>query len=251
MKFSVVIPARYASQRLPGKALLVLAGKPMVRHVWERARTSGAQKIVVATDDERIAACCREFGAEVCMTSSEHASGTDRIEEVARKLGWDDADLVVNLQGDEPLMPPANIAQVAELLHINQEADMATLCTPIQSDQEFEDPAVVKLVHDRQGRALYFSRQAIPAVRTQSGSRPSCALRHLGLYAYRVETLRRLAGTPPCELELAEKLEQLRALWMGLVIQVDEAKAVPGPGVDTAPDAARVAELLEPKQRST
>lgn len=243
-----MIPARFASQRLPGKPLLELAGKPMIRHVWERARQSGAEHIVVATDDARIADTCRGFGAEVCMTSDSHVSGTDRIEEVANKLEWGDATLVVNVQGDEPLMPPANIAQVAELLRINDAADMATLFTPIRNDAEFFDAAVVKLVHDGQGKALYFSRQAIPAVRDASHNRPSCALRHLGLYAYRVATLHRLACAPPCEMELAERLEQLRALWLGMIIQVDAAKAVPGPGVDTTSDAAVVARLLEQDQ---
>ncbi len=183
------------------------------------------------------------------MTAERHVSGTDRIEEVADQMHWDDATLIVNLQGDEPLMPPENIAQVAELLYINETADMATLCTPIRSDAEFANPAVVKLVHDEQGRALYFSRQAIPAVRGESEHHPACALRHVGLYAYRVATLHALAAAPPCELEIAERLEQLRALWLGLVIQVDAAKVVPGPGVDTAADAAHVARILE-KERA-
>lgn len=244
MKFRVVIPARFDSQRLPGKPLLVMVGKPMIRHVWERARQSGADKIVIATDDTRVQNACGEFGAEVCMTRADHASGTDRIEEVAGLLGWDDETLVVNLQGDEPLMPPANIAQVAKLLHINASTDMATLCTPVSSDEEFLDPAVVKLVHDEQGRAMYFSRQPIPAVRGSSGARPACALRHLGLYCYRVSTLRRLAAAQPCELEIAERLEQLRALWLGMRIQVDVAKEVPGPGVDTPEDVETVSRLL-------
>ena len=178
------------------------------------------------------------------MTDSGHASGTDRIEEVCVQLGWNDRTLVVNLQGDEPLMPPANIAQVAELLHINEAADMATLCTPIRNDEEFQNPAVVKLVHNGLGGAMYFSRQPIPAIRGESRARPSCALRHLGLYAYRVSALRRLAAAPPCEIEIAERLEQLRALWLGMSIQVDAAKEVPGPGVDTAEDAEKVAGLL-------
>lgn len=244
LNFNVVIPARFASERLPGKPLITLAGKPMIRHVWERARLSGARSVIVATDDERIADACRSFDAEVCITRSDHSSGTDRIEEVAAKRNWDGEALVVNLQGDEPLMPSTNIAQVAELLHINDYADMATLFTPLRSDAEFHDPSVVKLVHDKRGRALYFSRAPIPSVRGASGGKPAGALRHLGLYAYRVRTLRRLAGTPPCDLETAERLEQLRALWLGLIIQVDAATEVPGPGVDTQEDAEKASDLL-------
>lgn len=245
MNFRVVIPARFASQRLPGKPLITLAGKPMIRHVWEKAEQSGASETIIATDDNRIAEACSAFGAEVCMTAQSHVSGTDRINEVAALRGWSDESVVVNLQGDEPLMPPANIRQVAETLHANEAADLATLCTPVRSQGEYLDPAVVKLVLDRRGRALYFSRRPVPAVRDDSESRPGCALRHLGLYAYRVAALRRLAKADACELEQAERLEQLRALWLGMVIQVDTARVVPDRGVDTEEDAAAVARILE------
>lgn len=244
MNFFVVIPSRFAAVRLPGKPLLDLAGKPMIQHVWERACESGAQQVIVATDDERIAAACRGFGAQVCITDGGHVSGSDRIAEVTEQLGWSAQAVVVNLQGDEPLMPAINILQVAELLHLHRTAELATLCTPIRDTTEFLDPGVVKVVHNAEGRALYFSRQAIPAVRDSAGSVPPGALRHLGLYAYRVSALRRLAAAPACELEQAERLEQLRALWMGMTIQVDVARAVAGPGVDTQADAAKVAALL-------
>ncbi len=250
MKFKIVIPARYASTRLPGKPLLDLAGKPMIRHVWERARASGADEIIIATDDERIVTACQAFGARAHMTDAGHASGTDRIAQLAGELGWSDATIVVNLQGDEPLMPPANLHQVAELLQLNPEAGVATLCTPIADDREFFDNGVVKVVHDARGRALYFSRAPIPLVRESHAARPESALRHLGLYAYRVAALREIASAPPCALEKLEHLEQLRALWLGITIQVDVATARPGHGVDNAADAAVVAAILQDKGRA-
>ncbi len=244
MNFKVVIPARYASQRLPGKPLLEICGQPMIRHVWERAIESGAAEVVIATDDSRIVAACRKFSADVCVTAAEHTSGTDRIAEVARVREWDDNDIVVNLQGDEPLMPAANIIQVAELLLLDERAVIATLATSIKSPREFMDSAVVKVVHDVEGRALYFSRQPIPANRDAAGATPACALRHLGLYAYRVAALQQLAASPPCELESLERLEQLRALWLGLMIRVDVAREMPGRGVDTLEDLEAVSRQL-------
>ncbi len=247
MKFFVVIPARYASVRLPGKPLRELAGAPLIEHVWRRATDSGAQRVIIATDDERIFKTSRGFGAEVVMTSPEHASGTDRIAEVARLEGWDEDELIVNLQGDEPLMPPETVRQVAELLWMYSDADMATLCTPIHNPAEWQNPNVVKVVLAEDGSALYFSRATIPFRRDAIGGsriQSSAALRHVGLYAYRTHALLRMSATPACEIESTERLEQLRALWMGLKIQVDVAKAVPPPGVDTKQDLQRADAVL-------
>jgi 3-deoxy-manno-octulosonate cytidylyltransferase (CMP-KDO synthetase) len=248
--FRAVIPARYGSTRLPGKPLLDLGGRPMIQLVHERVLASGAAEVVIATDDERIRAAALGFGAEVQMTSAAHASGTDRLAEVALRRGWQEQDVVVNVQGDEPLLPPALVRQCAALLAADAGADIATLATPIESLEEFLDPAVVKLVRRADGRALYFSRAPIPwhrdgaagGLATQGEFRG--ALRHLGLYAYRVGALKRLAVTKPSSLEQAEKLEQLRALQLGMAIIVGEALERPGPGVDTAHDLARVRALL-------
>lgn len=248
--FHVVIPARYASVRLPGKPLALIGGRPMIQWVWERARDAGADSVTVATDHEAIAAACADFGAEVCVTDPAHASGTDRIAEVAARRSWDESVVVVNVQGDEPLLPPALVVQVAELLRLQPEADMATLGTPIHGLDEYLDPNVVKLVAGGDGRALYFSRAPIPWHRDGAPSgfasqqRWEGALRHLGLYGYRVGPLQRLAATPPCHLEQVERLEQLRALWLGMRIQVDTALQVPPAGIDTPEDLARVNRLL-------
>jgi len=248
--FRAVIPARYASTRLPGKPLVDLAGRPMIQRVHDRVLASGAAEVVIATDDERIREAALGFGADVQMTSTAHASGTDRLAEVALLRGWKEQDVVVNVQGDEPLLPPALLRQCAALLAADAGADIATLATPIDSLEEFLDPAVVKLVRRADGRALYFSRAPIPwhrdcavgGVATQREFRG--ALRHLGLYAYRVGALKRLAAAIPSSLELAEKLEQLRALQLGMAIIVGEALERPGPGVDTEHDLARVRALL-------
>lgn len=248
MRFTVVIPARYASQRLPGKPLVDLNGRPLLLHACEAAGMSGAAEVVVATDDERICKACTAAGVAVEMTLAGHQSGTDRIAEVAVRRAWDDDLLVVNLQGDEPMMPPENIEQAARLLESG--ADMSTLCTPIHDLAEFMNPNVVKVVADGQGRALYFSRAPIPWNRDgasaglHSQQRHHGALRHIGLYGYRVEALKRLSATAPCELEQLERLEQLRALWLGMHIALDVAREVPGPSVDTPDDLKRVAELL-------
>ena len=248
--FRVVIPARYASTRLPGKPLRLLAGKPMVQHVHERACAAGAVEVIIATDDERVATACRAFGATVMMTDPNHASGTDRLAEVAARLGWRDTDMVVNVQGDEPLLPSANVAQAAGLLATDEGAAITTLATPIRSLHEFLDPNVVKVVRAANGRALYFSRAPIPWPRDSapaglaSQSSFGAALRHVGLYAYRVGALRQLAGWPPSPLEGAERLEQLRAMENGLAIAVAEAVEAPGPGVDTEEDALAVERIL-------
>lgn len=249
--FKVVIPARYGATRLPGKPLLAVAGKPLIQHVWERAGESAAGAVVVATDDARIAEACRGFGADVTMTRSDHRSGSDRIAEVIAARGWSAETIVVNLQGDEPAMPPALIDQVAGDLDRHPRAGMATLAYPIADAETLFDPHVVKLVMDAAGYALYFSRAPIPWHRDEFvGGHPSLPatgqfLRHIGLYAYRAGFLGRFVDWPPAPLELAESLEQLRALWHGERIHVSLAAVEPGPGVDTAADLERVRRLLE------
>ncbi|MGH8230922.1 MAG: 3-deoxy-manno-octulosonate cytidylyltransferase [Steroidobacteraceae bacterium] len=248
--YRVVVPERYGSTRLPGKPLMPLAGKPMIQWVYERARRSGASQVIVATDDERIARAAREFGAEARLTAPTHASGTDRIAEVARQERWSDADIVVNVQGDEPLMPEALIDQVAQLLASGADAELATLAVALESVTALLDPNVVKVVTDRQQRALYFSRGPIPWSRSGapaglvSQTRFQGARRHLGIYAYRVAALRRLSELAPSALEQLEQLEQLRALEHGMTIRVADAVVAPGADVNTAADLAAVQALL-------
>jgi 3-deoxy-manno-octulosonate cytidylyltransferase (CMP-KDO synthetase) len=247
--FRVVIPARFASTRLPGKVLLPLAGRPMIQWVHERARAAHPAEVIIATDDARIAAVATRFGADVAMTRAAHPSGTDRIAEAAHARGWADGDIVVNVQADEPLIPSALIGQVAQLLEAHERADVATLVTAIGSTQEFLDPNVVKVVADAQGRALYFSRAPVPWDRDGAAAGPAQmsfagALRHIGIYAYRVAALRRLTALPPSGLELRERLEQLRALENGFEIQVATAAEVPGPDVNTPEDFLRVGRLI-------
>ena len=248
--FRVVIPARHASTRLSGKPLALLAGEPMILHVLRIARRSGAAEVIVATDDERIRAACAAAGAIPEMTSPMHVSGTDRIAEIAARRGWADDEIVVNVQSDEPLLPHSLIAQAASLLDANPAAAIATLATPIASDAEYLDPNVVKVVARADGMALYFSRAPIPWDRDGSAASPASrerhlgARRHIGLYAYRVSALRALAAAPATALELRERLEQLRALSIGLSIAVADAAEAPGPGVDTPEDLARVVALM-------
>lgn len=237
--FRIAIPARYASTRFPGKPLIRLAGRTMLEHVWRRAREAGAAEVVIATDDDRIAAAARQFGADVCLTRADHASGTDRLAEVAAIRAWPDDALVVNLQGDEPLTPPAVLAQVAADLAAHGDAALATLAAPL-APGDLQEPNVVKLVTDRDGFALYFSRAPIPFPRGAAGA----ARRHLGIYAYRVGFLRRFAELEPAPIEQAEQLEQLRALWHGHRIHVADAAAVPAAGVDAPGDVERVEAAL-------
>lgn len=250
MSYRVVIPARYASTRLPGKPLRLLAGRPMIAHVHARAMAAGADEVVVATDDERIASACRAIGADVALTDPDHPSGTDRLAEVARARRWPGESIVVNVQGDEPLMPPKVVAQVAALLAATPAAAVATLATPIVSLEEFEDPNVVKVVAATDGLALYFSRAPVPwpreaAARGERGAAAyALARRHIGLYAYRVSALLALAALKPTPFELAERLEQLRALEHGMGIVVATAIEVPGPGVDTESDLAAAERAL-------
>jgi 3-deoxy-manno-octulosonate cytidylyltransferase (CMP-KDO synthetase) len=242
--FRVVIPARYASSRLPGKPLLPIAGRPMLQHVYERALQCGATEVVIATDDERIAQAAAGFGAPVCMTAVGHSSGTERLAEVVEAYGWADDSIVVNVQGDEPLMEPELIRQVAAGLAANPRAAMATLAYPFESDATRNDPNVVKVVLDRNGFALYFSRASIPFVRDPSGAGDVTGLRHIGLYAYRAGFLGRYRELEPAPCEQIEKLEQLRVLWHGLGIHVGIAAQLPGPGVDTHDDLQRVEGLI-------
>jgi 3-deoxy-manno-octulosonate cytidylyltransferase (CMP-KDO synthetase) len=245
VSFRVVIPARYHSTRLPGKPLRLIGGQPMIRRVYERACASGAGSVLIATDDERIVAACKGFGAPAVITRTDHGSGTDRLAEVASREHWPDDEIIVNVQGDEPLIDPANIAQVAALLGHRPWAALATLVTPIVDREEYLDPNVVKAVTDEAGRALYFSRAPIPWHRTHAGAGPDSdgdwpgAWRHIGLYAYRCGGLKRLSTLPAAPLERSERLEQLRALHFGLPIAVAPAAVAPGPGVDTEADLAR------------
>lgn len=251
MKFKVVVPARLGSTRLPRKVLREVGGKPVVRHVWEAARASGAEQVIVAADDETVAAVARAFGAEVCMTQATHPSGTDRVNEVARVLGWDRDTVVVNLQGDEPLMPPTLVRQCAALLADDAAADIATLCHPLHAAEDWLNPNVVKLVMDRRGYALYFSRAPLPWKRdpvsaTEPGQHmpADLAYRHIGLYAYRVGSLVQFSALPASDLEQCEALEQLRALTHGFRIKVGITNNPPPRGVDTEEDLAAVAALL-------
>ena len=243
--FVVVIPARYASTRLPGKPLREINGKPMIEHVYRRGRESAARDVVVATDDERIADAAESFGATVCLTGDQHRSGTERIAEVADLFDWDDDTIVVNLQGDEPAMLATLIDQCAALLD-DSAADLATLASPLLSDADFENPNVVKVVLDDNGDAIYFSRATIPYARDEHrhSEARAAALHHHGIYAYRCGVLRRLVAAPPSPLETAEHLEQLRALSLGMTIRVGVPAQRPGAGVDTEQDLAAVAHEL-------
>ena len=239
-RFAAIIPARYASTRFPGKPLADLGGKPMVVRVCERARASGADPVCVATDDARIADAVRKHGFEARMTRAEHASGTERIAEAAAQLGLADEAIVVNVQGDEPLIAPQLIARVAAALEANPQASVATACHPIHDAAEFANPNVVKAVLNAKGEALYFSRAAIPHPRSGAPQ----ALRHIGIYAYRAAFLERYASLAPSPLEVAEQLEQLRVLWHGYrIATVIEEGAVP-PGVDTPADLQAVLKQL-------
>ncbi len=254
VEFDIVIPARYASTRLPGKPLRDVAGKTLLERVYDCARRSDAARIVVATDDEAIQRVAAGFGAEVVLTAADHQSGTDRLAEVMQRLGVDDDRIIVNLQGDEPLVPEQLIHQVAEGLASDTRASIATVCKEIRTQRDYSDTSVVKVVTDRFGYALYFSRAPIPWARDDSGMtsrwprKPSHVYQHIGMYAYRAGYLRRFAEQEPCDLERTEKLEQLRALWNGEAIRVLKAYCLPGPGVDTIRDLENVIRIFERRQ---
>lgn len=250
MGFKVVIPARFGSSRLPGKPLLDIAGRPMVAHVVERACQSGAEEVLIATDDERIAAAVQGMGAEVVMTSANHPSGTDRLQEVAQKKGWSDDTIIVNVQGDEPLIPPAVINQVARNIEASSAAGIATLAETLTSVEQLFNPNIVKLVRDVNDFALYFSRAPMPWAR-DAFAKDKTALpaldvyfRHLGIYAYRVGFLHAYVGWPPAVIEQVEALEQLRALYNGVKIHVGVAEVEIPQGVDTAEDLERIRALF-------
>lgn len=247
--FHIVIPARYASSRFPGKPLQLLNGKAMLLHVVDRASESDASVVIVATDDERIADLCQENGVEVQMTAVEHTSGTDRIAEVADRLGWADDVVIVGLQGDEPATPADHLNRLAANLREHTDADMATLCLPITSRADYDNPDRVKVVRDARGMALYFSRASIPRRRGAGGGAgddagfPSAFL-HVGLYAYRCAYLKRYSSLSPSDAEQEEQLEQLRVLHHGGRIHVDEVAAAPAHGVDRPEDVAAIERLL-------
>ena len=245
MQFRVVIPARYASSRLPGKPLADICGKPMILRVLERALGAGAESVVVATDDERVQQVVEAAGQQAIMTSPSHASGTERLVEAVETLGWNDDTLVVNVQGDEPLIEPRLIREAALQLAMHNDAVMATLAHPIHDQADFINPNVVKVVADEAGYALYFSRASIPwprdAFAAQAGIPMNLgALRHIGLYAYRADFLRTYASLAPSPLERFEMLEQLRVLWHGYRISLGVTPSAPAPGVDTPEDLERV-----------
>ena len=250
MAFHVVIPARFASSRLPGKPLADIAGKPMIQHVYERASEAGATSVIVATDDQRVADAVTRFGGEVCMTSPTHQSGTDRLSEVIETKSLSDNEIVVNVQGDEPLIPPSLIRQVAQGLADRPQASVSTLCERITTAGELFDPHIVKVVRDVNNFAIYFSRAVIPwdrdafASTTEELPEQAIHYRHIGLYGYRCGFLRRYVTWPACDLEQMESLEQLRVLWNGESIYVEEASEHPGHGVDTERDLEAVREKI-------
>lgn len=248
MSFIAIIPARYASTRLPGKPLVDIHGKPMIVHVMERARESGAERVIVATDNHEVARAVEAAGGEVCMTRPDHQSGTERLAEVIEKYRFPDEAVIVNVQGDEPMIPPVIIRQVAENL-AQSSAGMATLAVPIESAAEAFNPNAVKVVRDAQGYALYFSRATIPWDRERfAESKDKIGdnfLRHIGIYGYRAGFIRRYVSWQTSPLEQIELLEQLRVLWYGEKIHVDVAQAVPGAGVDTPEDLERVRAAMQ------
>ena len=251
MGFRVVIPARYASTRLPGKPLADIAGQPMIVRVAAAARRARSDGVWVAADDERIIAAVRQFGFEAVITRKDHASGTDRIAEVVDRLRWDDTDIVVNVQGDEPLLEPSLVEAVADALRADPDAAMATAAHRLTAAEDFFNTNVVKVVCDSRGRALYFSRAPIPWDRDQFAGRRDVlppdlpTQRHIGIYAYRVGFLRRFGQLAASPLERCESLEQLRALWHGYPIQIVSVEHAPAPGVDTPEDLERVRRVFD------
>ena len=254
MKFQVIIPARYGSTRFPGKPLVDISGKPMIQHVVERAQAAQAEAVIVATDDQRIADCVEGFGGQVVMTRNDHQSGTERLAEVMHKLQCDPQTIIVNIQGDEPHIPVSVVKQVAQNLADNPSVSMATLACRINHISEFYNPNIVKVVTDSSGKALYFSRSALPFVRdgmlgeqealTASEAKVDFSsfgyLRHIGIYAYRAEFIQRYVDMPASPLEQLESLEQLRVLYHGEQIHVAQALETPPPGIDTPEDLTKL-----------
>ena len=250
MKFTIVIPARFHSERMPAKPLTDIHGKTMLQHVWEKAVSTRAENIIIATDHTEIERVARDFGAEVCMTRSDHESGTDRLQEVTSIFGYDESRVIVNVQGDEPLIPVTAIEQVAEILLRNEEINVATLSTPINDARDLLDPHTVKVVKNKDQFALLFSRAPIPWPRSDFAkdvkklTEPELASRHIGLYAYRVKILNDFVQWPLSSIERLERLEQLRFLFHGVKIMVHEAKELVPEGVDTPNDLERVKNIL-------
>ncbi|NBI42763.1 3-deoxy-manno-octulosonate cytidylyltransferase [[Haemophilus] felis] len=254
-KFTVIIPARYASSRLPAKPLADIAGKPMIAHVFEKAQQSGAERIIVATDHSEVAKAAKAYGAEVCMTSEKHNSGTERLAEVVEKLAISDDEIIVNIQGDEPLIPPSIVRQVAENL-VKYQVKMASLAVKIEEPEELFNPNAVKVLTDKDGYVLYFSRAVIPWDRDQFALYQQQKLRldqlkladhywrHIGIYAYRAGFIKQYLQWQPTALEQIESLEQLRVLWYGEKIHVELAKEIPPVGVDTLEDLEKVRLIL-------
>lgn len=245
MSFHIIIPARFESTRLPGKPLLDIAGKPMIQHVYERATEAGAASVTVATDNLQVEQVVRGFGGNACLTNDRHVSGTDRLAEAVQIIGLSDNELVVNLQGDEPLMPASLISHVAQTLQNDKQAVVATASILINDPTQISDPNVVKVVADSVGHALYFSRSTIPCLRDVNSDHEPRIFRHIGLYAYRCGYLSEFSQLEPCVLEQVEALEQLRVLWYGGKIAVMETTEDPGHGVDTPEDLQKVRALFE------
>jgi len=250
MSFRIVIPARFASTRLPGKPLVDICGKPMIAHVIEQAKKSNADEVIVATDSNEIADAISAINVRVCLTRADHQSGTERLSEVIEQLGFDDDQILINLQGDEPMMPPVCLNQVAEALEQESALKMATLCTPLSDIDELFDPHAVKVVRDINDYALYFTRAAVPWSRDCFGESSRTLpqqqqyQRHIGLYGYRAGFIKQYLQWPSSDIEKTESLEQLRVLYYGEKIKVITAQIPPGPGVDTSDDLKRVCELL-------
>lgn len=244
MGFSVIIPARYASSRLPAKMLKEINGKSLIEHTYSNAIKSNASRVIIATDDERIKTVAEGFGAEVCMTNDSHTSGTSRIAEAASFLNFKDDDVIVNLQGDEPMMSPSSINQVASNL-VSSGMSVATLCETINTEDAYFDENCVKVVYNSRGRAMYFSRSPVPAFRDGQNINLDLCFRHIGLYAYRVNFLKNYSNMPISRLETAEKLEQLTFMMEGFDIHVDVSFASTGYGVDTESDLIKVKKELK------
>ena len=244
MGFSVIIPARYASSRLPAKMLKEINGKSLIEHTYSNAIKSDASRVIIATDDERIKTVAEGFGAEVCMTNDSHTSGTSRIAEAVSFLNFPNDDVIVNLQGDEPMMSPSAINQVASNL-VSSGMSVATLCETIDTEDAYFDENCVKVVYNSRGRAMYFSRSPVPAFRDGQNINLDLCFRHIGLYAYRVNFLKNYSNMPISKLETAEKLEQLTFLMEGFDIHVDVSFASTGYGVDTESDLIKVKKELK------
>lgn len=255
MSYTIVIPARYASTRFPGKPLVDIAGKTMLQRVYKQCKKTKASNIIIATDDQRIADVARDFGAEVCITEIEHQSGTARIGEVIQKMGLKSQEIIVNVQGDEPFIPPAIVDQVANNMSLYTEADMATLAVPITDAEEVFNPNAVKVVTDKNGYALYFSRAPIPYDRDGFANQETVTeinnnyLRHIGIYAYRAEFVRQYLNWPASPIEQAESLEQLRVLWHGEKIHVGIATETPLSGIDTPEDLTKAVEYIKSRKK--